>query len=125
MSFADVFYMSFTLEHDLENITSSKLPIHMITGRKYLFDVFTKTTTAKENRLRIDLKTVKNAYDSFEVNYVALKRTKLNISYALSKVKTNSVLLHTIKNGKIDHPTGQWIILTKANEFLVDTKAEV
>lgn len=107
MAFADTFDMFFTLRHDLEKITSCKLPKRMMTDSKSLFDVLTKTTMTTKKRLIIDLQTVKNAYASFEVSDVALLLSKFNIADALTKVKTNSILLNTIKSKKIDHPIAQ------------------
>lgn len=72
----------------------------MMTDRKSLFDVLTKTNTTMGKRMVIDLQTVKDADDSFRVGEVALKQSEFNIEDELSMVQTNSILLKKSKAEK-------------------------
>lgn len=113
MAFADAFDMAYTLKFDLQKILGKELPLRMLTDNKSLFDVLTKATSTTEKRLMIDIQTVRDAYRSFEVNDVALVRSEFNIADALTKCKSQSIMIDTIRNGRLDHPIQQWIIRSK------------
>lgn len=55
----------------------------------------------------IDLQTVKDGYQPFEVNDVALIRSEFNIADGRTKVKENSVLMDTLRSANIFHPIEQ------------------
>lgn len=48
----------------------------------------------------MDLQTVNDAHKSFEVSHVALDKYEFNIIDALTKAKTNSILMDTILSRK-------------------------
>lgn len=71
----------------------------------------------------IDLQIVKEAYDSLEVGSdVILIPSRFDIADGLAKVRTNSILLNTIRSGKIDHLIARWIIHTTKVEVSVEKK---
>lgn len=73
----------------------------------------------------IYLKTVMEAYDSLEINDVALIRSKFTIADALTEVKTNFILLDTMKIEEIDYRIPQRITRTEADEASDEKRATV
>lgn len=63
-----------------------------------------------------DLQTARDNYKFVTLNDVALVKSEHNIADALTKVKTCSMLMGTIFQGKIKHPVEQWISRTKRPE---------
>lgn len=61
----------------------------------------------------IDVQTVKDANNSFEISDVAIVKSEFNIANAPTKLKANLILMDTILNRKVDHPVEQWKIRTK------------
>ena len=114
MAFADAFDMSLVIKHDLQNIMGKVVPLSMFTDSLSLLDVLTRAKVTTERRLMIDLQTVKESYDKKEIDNVSFIRSEYNISDALTKIKKDSILLKTLKSGKLDHPVEQWIIRTKS-----------
>lgn len=96
MSFADDFDMAFTIKRNMEPIIKQNIPFTMLTDSRSLFENLTKSPTTREKRLMIDLLTVKDAYQSFEVYDVAFIRPKHNIADAHTKVKGHSALHHAL-----------------------------
>ncbi len=113
MAFADAFDMALVIKHDLQNIMGKVVPLSMFTDSLSLFDVLTRAKVTTERRLMIDLQTVKESYDKKEINHVSFIRSEYNIADALTKVKKDSILLQTLKSGRLDHPVEQWIIRTE------------
>lgn len=69
----------------------------------------------------IDLQTVKDAYKSFEVNNIALVKSKYNVADASTNVRTSSILKALLTTGKLKHPNEQWIIRSEQS-FLFSHK---
>lgn len=96
MAYIDSFDMAQVIKNDLETIKKSHIPQKMMTDSYFLFDVLTRPILAVEKRPMIDLQRVKDAYQIFEANYIACKRSEYNISDALTKWKDFSALFKTL-----------------------------
>lgn len=100
MALSDAFDMEFTLKHESVSMLSFRISLSMMTDIKSLYNVITRVFTRAEERIMIDLWTVKNAYTSFDENDVALIRSNFNIADALTKLKTSCVFRESKLNGK-------------------------
>lgn len=71
----------------------------------------------------IDLQIVRDPYKFYEVNDVALIKSENNISDALTKLETESILLEIILHGKNNRSYEQWVTKTKLDyNALTETK---
>lgn len=50
----------------------------------------------------IDMQTVKDAYQHFEITNIPLDRLTYNIFNGLTKTKSNSVIIKLLQNGKFN-----------------------
>lgn len=75
MTFTDAFDVAYITDKDMESTTKMNIPLKMMTDSRYMFDVLTKASCCTEKRLMIYFHTVKDAYQSFKVNYVEFIRS--------------------------------------------------
>lgn len=57
--------------------------------------------------LMVDSQSVNDAYKNFEASNVFFIRSNLREADALTKFKTNTILLNTIENERFDHLAAQ------------------
>lgn len=75
-----------------------------MTDSPKLFNVLTKATCTTEKRFMNDLQTLKDFYESFELNGVALVKLEYNFADALIKINTISIMKTVLHAGKIGTP---------------------
>lgn len=69
-AFANGMDFILTLKCDLENIICATLPVKLYTNSKILFDFITKNSVTAEERLMIDIRCLREAYQSMHINDV-------------------------------------------------------
>lgn len=79
--------MAFIIKYDLEAITKSHIPLTMKIDSCSLFHFLTRAFFTTEERLMIDLQTIKNTYQPFEVNDIAFIRSNCSNDDGLTKLK--------------------------------------
>lgn len=109
-AFADAFDKAFVIRKDMENTLGVKLPLHMFTDSKQLFDAMTKGQQTTEKRLMIDISAAREAYRKFDISRVGLVSTLHNPADGLSKIKDNGALRDLIITGRDSCPVQQWIV---------------
>lgn len=72
----------------------------------------------------IDLQTVKGAYNSFEMNYVAILESDNNIADAPTKFKTESNLPDKGLSGNFSHPIPGCILQSKSGKETLSVSLE-
>lgn len=111
-AFADAFDYAFTLKHDLEEILQSQVPLQILTDSKSLFDIITKSSTTTERRLMIDIKSVREGYENFDISDVGFIRSEHNPADSFTKIGNNNCLQYILNYGKCDMPIEKWVIRT-------------
>lgn len=86
MAFADTFDMAYTIKRGSEDIMKQNIALFILTNSCSFFNFLIKFNGTREKRLMIDLQTVDDAYEWFEINDVAFIGSKRNIADALTKV---------------------------------------
>lgn len=109
MALADGFDMAYMIKHDLEKMTKTRIPLHILTDSLSLFDVITKASSTTEKRLMIDLKCTKDAYEKKEIEMLGFVRTQYNPADCLTKVMNAEQLIRIITSARLDHPIDQWV----------------
>lgn len=122
MAFEDAFNMSFLLNHDFEPILIITVPPRMMRDSFFLFAMLTRSSSTTENKLMIAPKTMKNSYQSFEVNNVALIPSEFIIADELTIINGNSVLMDALETSKTIHAIKQWMLWPKINEVSFEKK---
>eukprot|EP00171_Calliarthron_tuberculosum_P023435 IDg23435t1 len=112
-AFTDAFDQSYIIKWDLEKILYMNIPLRMFTDSKQLFDVITKASHPTEKRLMIDIASVREAYDEFEISNVGLVSGASNPADALTKPNFSSTLLNIMTDSKDNTPVLQWIFRTR------------
>lgn len=88
----------------------------MITDSKSLFDVITERTDNTKKNLMIGLHTVKDSFQCFEITNEAIFRSKYNIAGALTKDKSNLVMMSSLEKKNI-------LPLNRAMDLLITLKS--
>ena len=101
-AFADSFVAAFTIKRELEIILEKGIRLQMFTDCKSLFDIITKCSGTTEKRLLIDIKSVREAYDDFEISDVGFVRSENNPADGFTKVKPNSALQKILHGNRCD-----------------------
>lgn len=92
MAFSGASGLAFLLKIYLENILEVRVPLRMIFASKSFFDVLTRAMIKTENGLILDIQTVRDVYQTFEITDVALVRFNFNIADVLTKNKAHFVM---------------------------------
>ena len=61
-AFADAYDFAYCAKRNLEAMLDHRVPLHMFTDSKSLFDVITKSFQTKQRILMIDLQSVRDVY---------------------------------------------------------------
>ena len=67
-AFSDAFDQAYVMKRDLEALYDKNMPLMMFTDSKQLFDVLTKASYPTEKRLMIDIASVRESYNTFEIS---------------------------------------------------------
>ena len=94
----------------LEPITGQRIPVHMYTDSKSLFDTITRRSQNSEKRLLIDLATVRDSYRRKEITDVTWVRSQFNLADSMTKEIKNNILSRVLETGVLNHPVEQWIV---------------
>lgn len=108
----DATHAKIVLSVDLSRAVGRKLPIHMFTDCKQVFDVETRGKRPTEKRMAIDITAACGAYRQFDIDRVGLVLGEHNPAGALSKAKNSIELQHILVNNKDSTPAPEWIIPT-------------
>lgn len=83
MALVDAFDIAYFIKHDLEAVTKWQIPLTMTTDSCPSFDALKCSISTTEERLLIDLQTVKDANQALKVNdaaYMSSENNKTNAS---------------------------------------------
>ena len=92
-----------------------KIPCHMFTDSRSMFDVLTRSLSISERRLIIDLRTLPEAYRPEDINYVVFVFSEDNTANLFTKLKANNALYKTLVSRRDETSFVQWIFRTKAS----------
>lgn len=73
----------------------------------------------------VDLQIVKDALNPFELDDVALVRSRLDISDDSAKLNVNSAVMEELNTASIFHPFEQWADGSKNDNFLAKEMGKV
>lgn len=91
-SFTKIFDASVPLAVDLKNVLGKKVPSHMFTDSKQVFDVVAHDKLPSERRLAIGILVLRDAYRRFEIYCIVLVKGEHNPAYGMTKQKHNRTL---------------------------------
>lgn len=109
VAFADASDTTRLIEHDLEEMSESRLSIAMITDCLSLFDVITHASKTVEKWLMIDLGNAKNAYRRKKLSTVGFVRDDLSPSDAQTKHEKCPSLTQMLSAKKTEHSFEHWV----------------
>lgn len=89
------------LQQDLKSIVNKTLKITVLTDRATLFHVMTRNAPTTEKRLRVDIKSTREAYNEEIIDDNIWILQKFNLADAMTKPAINSELLKTLDPGKL------------------------
>lgn len=118
-AFGTAFDFSCLLEHELPLILGTKIPIHMLTDSKLLFDLVTKTSHTTEKRLMIDIACIRDAFRLGYIDNVPHIHSEHNIVDSFTKMKTGT-LKKICESAKLERPIPQWIIKRRTTPEIED-----
>lgn len=127
-AFADAFDFSYCAKNDLEQILNKKVPLHIITDSKSLFDVITQCSNTSERRLMIDLEAVREAYESHSISNVGFVRGPNNPADGLTKSGNCPPLIDILKTGLDNSIVEQWVIrreATNSNDVVQSSEQKI
>ena len=78
-AFADAFDYAYVIRHDLEEILNQCIPLQIMTDSRSLFDVIVRNSTTSDRRLMIDIKDVRESYESQKISHVGFVRSKTTL----------------------------------------------
>ena len=110
LAFADGFYNSFIIKHDLQRIMGRELPLLMLTDSKIFFDMLTRKKYTTEKRIMADIASTREAYDAMIISNISLIKSMHNPADALTKIGGNSALATLLQTNKLSHPMGQHVV---------------
>lgn len=118
-AFVDAFDSSFTLRHDLSNITKSKIPLSVITYWQSLFKLIILSSTTTEKRLMIDLQACREAYREGELDDavygVGWVKSENNIADDLTKLNKVDLIQKVMRTGTLPTIADQWVVRIHMN----------
>lgn len=88
----------------------------MLSNSLSRFDVLTKATVTDENRVIIDLRTVKDSYENMEIKNVAFILSEHNISDPLTKINNNITIIIALRFSTLSNSIQQLVIRNKVND---------
>ena len=109
-AFADAFDYAYVIRHDLEEILNQCIPLQIMTDSRSLFDVIVRNSTTSDRRLMIDIKDVRESYESQKISHVGFVRSEDNPANAFTKSKHCDALERILRTGTIDLHVDEWIV---------------
>lgn len=88
IEFSAAFDVAYVLKHDLERILCHTIPRKMFTDSKKLLYVIKRASHTTEKRLMIDVATVLEAYNSFDITNVGFVAGTNNLADRLTNPKS-------------------------------------
>ena len=126
IAFSDIFDDSFALQHQLQQAMQIKIPIHLMTDSKCLFDVVSKGSRTAERRLMIDIASFCEAYQLKEIGNIGFVRSDHNLADGLNKPNKQQALLEFLKSARHVSTIAQWIIrIDRSQRASADTVAVI
>ena len=115
-AFAEGFDFAFVISKELETSLKRKIPLQIFTDSKSLFDVITQCKTMAEKRLMIDIKGVRQAFDSEEITNVGLVASEHNPADAMTKITKCEALLKILDDQDPSVEVKQWVYASESTE---------
>ena len=106
----DCFYFCFTLSYDISKMLGKKILIYLLTDSKLIFDTVTKLSNVSEKRLMVDISSLRQSYNSGEIESIGHVLTEYNLADPLTKKMKSTVLRELMATGKITYPASLWIL---------------
>ena len=94
----------------MEEILDQRIPLQMMTDSRSLFDVIVRNSNTSERRLMIDIKDVRESYESQKISNVGFVRSEDNPADAFTKSKHCDALESILRTGAIDLHVDEWIV---------------
>ncbi len=98
------------LAFDLGTIIGNTVPIYLMTYSKYIFNTITKLSNVSQERVMIEVATLRESYCFREFSNIGFVLTKRNLSDPLTEMMNSKILenLRALRN--LEHPVNLWII---------------
>ena len=100
--FADACDMSFTIRHDLMQLTNTYVPLTILTDSLTLFKVLHNTSVMTEKRLKVDISAAREAYENKEIDFIGWIPSEKSIANGLTKVTHCPALTRFLRLSHVD-----------------------
>ena len=117
IAFSDTFDEAFAIRHQLQQVTGMRVPLHLMTDSKFLFDVLSKSSRTSESRLMIDVASAREAYQAKEIDNIGFVRSDANLADGLTKSNKQSSLYELLVTAKHEPTIAQWIMRAPTNTY--------
>lgn len=87
-AFPDDLYCTFSIKHDLEQVSRRSISLKMSTDSKPLFDIISTWFSTEEKRLMIDIRSARKPLDLGAISNIRPPRPVSSSADVLTKVKT-------------------------------------
>lgn len=110
--FADLFDDAYALRSQMEQVTSSAIPMHLLTDSKSLFDIISKGSRTSEKRIMLDIHSAREAYQAREISNIGYVRSCDNLADGFTKKKMQKALFNLLRTRMHELNREQWILPT-------------
>ena len=117
------FDYGYTLKHDLEHMSTRKIPLLMYTDSDSVFKVIIKNSMTTERRLMTDLEAPRQAYSAREISDIGWVCSADNPADGFTKQGECVALRKLMEDGRLDVEVLQWVarpdgMRVKRDEYL-------
>lgn len=112
IALVEAFDHSYLLKHDLQRILGKRIPFHLMTDSKLLFDVITGNLYTTKARLIMDIATVRESHNQHIVSNIALPDRVYKIVDPFKKIVHCPLLERVMFTGYLNHSIWQYVLDT-------------
>lgn len=110
IAFSDLFDVSASLASELGQVYGRKIPVHLFTDSKSMFDVISKGSRTSEKRTMLDIAAAREGFADKTISDIGFVRSSENLADGLTKSMSQGALRDVVATGTFEVHPEQWII---------------
>jgi len=110
IAFSDMFDIAVTLAEEIRTTFERRVPLHLLTDSKALFDIISKGSRTSEKRMMLDIAAAREGFRDRVISDIGFVRSTHNLADGLTKPMQQAALQAVLKSGRLTTHAEQWII---------------